>query len=191
MSDMEDGELSDSELDNEAESDNSDQSPMGSDSECGENPTGLFDALAAAQEAGERYRMLEDGGVDESCRLADNFLVMAFKDAISHSWVEVATQTASESEVDTAWRVGDSCEAVFSEDGEYYRAKVILVKEWRNAAVVRFSGYGNEEEVKMEDMIKLSQNPSKKRKKRPVKKKRKSRQRNKSGAPVDSSASNL
>ena len=27
--------------------------------------------------------------------------------------------------------------------------------------MVRFSGYGNEEEVKMEDMIKLSQNPSK------------------------------
>ena len=65
MSDMEEGELSDSDMDNEAESDNSDQSPMGSGSECGENPISLFDALAAAQEAGERYRLLEDGGVDE------------------------------------------------------------------------------------------------------------------------------
>jgi len=186
MSDMEEGELSDSDMDNEAESDNSDQSPMGSGSECGENPISLFDALAAAQEAGERYRLLEDGGVDESQRLADNFLVQAFKDAISHSWAEDGTQTSSECVTDTAWKIGDSCEAVFSEDGEYYRAKVILVKEWRNAAVVRFSGYGNEEEVKMEDMVKLSPNPSKKRKKRPVKKKRKSRQRNKSGQPVAS-----
>ena len=50
---------------------------------------------------------------------------------------------------------------MFSEDGEYYRAKIILVKEWKNAAVVRFSDYGNEEEVKMVDMIKLAQSPSK------------------------------
>ena len=84
MSDMEEGELSDSDMDNEVESDNTDQSPMGSGSECGENPISLFDALAAAQEAGERYRILEDGGVDESHRLADNFLVQAFKDAIRY-----------------------------------------------------------------------------------------------------------
>ena len=79
----------------------------------------------------------------------------------SHSWVEVPPASSSESEVDTNWRVGDRCNAVFSEDGEYYRAKIILVKEWKNAAVVRFSDYGNEEEVKMVDMIKLAQNPSK------------------------------
>merc|ERR1719233_2077826 len=127
---MEEGELSDSDMDNEVESDNTDQSPMGSGSE-----------------SGERYRILEDGGVDESHRLADNFLVQAFKDAISHSWVEDNTQKSTECVADTTWSIGDSCEAVFSEDGEYYRAKVILVKEWRNAAVVRFSGYGNEEEV--------------------------------------------
>jgi len=124
--------------------------------------------------------MLEGSEVDETCRLSDIFFVQAFKDAISHSWVEVPPASSSESEVDTNWRVGDRCNAVFSEDGEYYRAKIILVKEWKNAAVVRFSDYGNEEEVKMVDMIKLAQNPSKKRKKRPMKKKRKSRHRNKS-----------
>ena len=57
--------------------------------------------------------------------------------------------------------MGDRCTAVFSEDGESYRAKVILVKDWKNAAVVRFSDYGNEEEVKMVDMTKVPQNPSK------------------------------
>jgi len=185
MSDPEPGELSDSDCEMEAEQD-SDGSLVGSEPEYGSNPTGLFDALAAAQEAGERYKMLENGGIDETCRLSDNFFVEAFKDAISHSWIEAPPAASSESELDTSWRVGDRCDALFSEDGEYYRAKVILVKEWKNAAVVRFSDYGNEEEVKMVDMTKLAQNPSKKRKKRPAKKKRKSRHRNKSGAPVAS-----
>jgi len=183
MSDLEEGELfDDSDMD---ESDNSENSSfVGSDPECSENPTSLFDALAAAQEAGERYKILEDGGVDETCRLNDDFLVQAYKEALSHSWVEITPSAEVECANPTVWRVGDSCEAVFSEDGEYYKAKVILVKEWRSAAVVRFSGYGNEEEVKMDDMVKLSHSPSKKRKKRPVKKKRKKRQKNKSGLPV-------
>jgi len=183
MSDLEEGELfDDSDMD---ESDNSENSSfVGSDPECSENPTSLFDALAAAQEAGERYKILEDGGVDETCRLNDDFLVQAYKEALSHSWVEITPSAEVECANSTVWRVGDSCEAVFSEDGEYYKAKVILVKEWRSAAVVRFSGYGNEEEVKMDNMVKLSHSPSKKRKKRPVKKKRKKRQKNKSGLPV-------
>ena len=76
---MEDGELSDSEMD--------DSSCQESDPEYGANPTGLFDALAAAQEAGERYKMLEDGGLDESCRLSENFLVQAFQDAIRFDFI--------------------------------------------------------------------------------------------------------
>eukprot|EP00092_Neocalanus_flemingeri_P018096 GFUD01019586.1.p1 GENE.GFUD01019586.1~~GFUD01019586.1.p1 ORF type:complete len:191 (-),score=60.89 GFUD01019586.1:182-754(-) len=178
----ESGELTDGDSEMEQEPD-SDASLVDSDQENGCNPTGLFDALAAAQEAGERYRMLEEGGIDESCRLSNDFFVQSFKDAIRHSWVEVPA-ASSESEHDTSWRVGDRCHAVFSEDGEFYRAKVILVKDWKSAAVVRFSDYGNEEEVKMADMTKIPPNPSKKRKKRPVKKKRKSRHRNKSGPIV-------
>ena len=45
-------------------------------------PESLFDALAAAQEAGERYRESENGKITESCRLPDDFLVTAFKSAI-------------------------------------------------------------------------------------------------------------
>ena len=45
-------------------------------------PESLFDALAAAQEAGERYRDSERSKISESCRLPDDFLVTAFKSAI-------------------------------------------------------------------------------------------------------------
>ena len=79
---------------------------------------------------------------------------------VSHSWVDVPADF-SEPELDTSWRVGDKCEALFSEDGEYYRAKVIQVKDWKNAVIVRFSDYGNEEEVKMINMAKLPQNAAK------------------------------
>ena len=96
-----------------------------------------------------------------SGKLVQSLNTCAIRNDSSHSWVEVPPASSSESEVDTSWRVGDRCNAVFSEDGEYYRAKIILVKEWKNAAVVRFSDYGNEEEVKMVDMIKLAQSPSK------------------------------
>ena len=81
MSDLEPGELSDGDCEMDAGAD-SDTSLVGSEPEYGSNPTGLFDALAAAQEAGERYRMLEGDGIDETCRLSDNFFVEAFKDAI-------------------------------------------------------------------------------------------------------------
>ena len=60
------------------------------------------------------------------------------------------------------------------------------MKDWRDAAVVRFSGYNNEEEVKFTDMKEVEKH--KKKKKRPVKKKRKIRVRTKllegAGEPV-------
>ena len=42
--------------------------------------------------------------------------------------------------------------AIFSEDGESYKAKIVLLKHWRSAAVVHFVDYGNQEEVKFEDL---------------------------------------
>ena len=44
--------------------------------------------------------------------------------------------------------------AVYYEDGVQYRAKILQVKSWKKAAVVKFLDYGNEEEVKMSDMFK-------------------------------------
>ncbi|KAM9358177.1 uncharacterized protein ABDE67_003677 isoform 2-T2 [Symphorus nematophorus] len=45
------------------------------------------------------------------------------------------------------WVVGASCQAVWSEDGQVYPAKVVCVDGER--CRVRFSGYGNEEEVEL------------------------------------------
>merc|ERR1719495_3118277 len=63
----------------------SDTEDEGSEEEC--DPSGLFDALAAAQEAGERYRLQEESNSDETCssdntRLPETFLVEAFRLAI-------------------------------------------------------------------------------------------------------------
>ena len=51
--------------------------------------------------------------------------------------------------------------AVYYEDGLNYRAKILQLKDWKSAAIVRFSDYGNEEEVKLSDMIKIDKKPSK------------------------------
>merc|ERR1712192_78874 len=50
------------------------------------------------------------------------------------------------------WKVGDRCLAIFSEDGERYKAKIVLLKPWRSAAVVQFVEYGDQEEVKFEHL---------------------------------------
>ena len=51
--------------------------------------------------------------------------------------------------------------AVFYEDGQLYRAKILNIKDWKEAAVVRFSEYGNEEEVNFSELSKINKKPSK------------------------------
>lgn len=121
------------------------------------HPSGLFDALAAAQEAEERYRLLQEGGgpirqVEED-RLQEGFLTDSFIAALR---LQVIEDDSEEKTGEVKWQVGDRCSALFSGDGEWYRAKVLLLKEWRNSAVVRFTDYGNEEEVPLADMTKAS-----------------------------------
>ncbi|XP_051231606.1 survival motor neuron protein-like isoform X2 [Dicentrarchus labrax] len=48
---------------------------------------------------------------------------------------------------ESKWAVGAQCRAVWSEDGQVYRAKVLSVDGGR--CRVRFCGYGNEEEVEL------------------------------------------
>ena len=86
MSDLEEGEFEEmeeeeGEMDSNEEEDNDDDDDDDEDEE--EDCTvSLFDALAAAQEAGERYREMERGKINESCRLQDDFLITAFRTAI-------------------------------------------------------------------------------------------------------------
>lgn len=148
--------------------------------------TSLFDALAAAQEASDKFLGKKQHAPDESDRLAENFLCDAFTCAVRKSWVCHVSDSGQELNMKVDWQVGDKCSALYHIDGVHYPAKVVLVKDWRDAAVVRFSGYNNEEEVKFTDMKEVEKH--KKKKKRPVKKKRKIRVRTKllegAGEPV-------
>ncbi|KAK7115889.1 survival motor neuron protein 1-like [Littorina saxatilis] len=51
------------------------------------------------------------------------------------------------------WTVGDFCQAVFTEDGTVYRAKILSINPDDNTCVVRYLGYGNEEEQSLDDLI--------------------------------------
>ena len=121
------------------------------------DPTGLFDALAAAHEAEERYRQREVVAGSEEDRLPEDAIASAFKEAISGGWhlngeEEEDINQGGEEGKEVDWKVGDRCLAIFSEDGESYKAKIVLLKHWRSAAVVHFVDYGNQEEVKFEDL---------------------------------------
>ena len=128
------------------------------------DPSGLFDALAAAHEAEERYRQKEKAAVSEEDRLSEDAITVAFKEAISRGWLvedDEEDQNVNEGDIeegalvlgeDSNWKEGDRCLAVFSEDGETYNAKIVLLKHWKGAAVVHFFEYGNQEEVKLEDL---------------------------------------
>lgn len=156
-----------------------DQSDCDSDrsEDCGA-ANSLFDALKAAQEASEKYSGKKPQ-VDESHRLTDTFLCDAFTCAISKTWKKEEFEGMDDDEDDKVdWKVGDKCSALYDEDGFYYLAKVIRVKDWKNASVVRFTDYGNEEEVLFSNMKEIEKRETKKNKKRPVKKKRKIRVRN-------------
>ena len=83
MSDLEDGEYEEMEEDEAEVDSNDDEEDEDSDDDEDEGGAGsLFDALAAAQEAADRYRESEKGKINESCKLPDDFLLSAFKTAI-------------------------------------------------------------------------------------------------------------
>ena len=119
------------------------------------DPEGLFDALAAAKEAGENLLNHEKSKIDESCRLGQDFLLTAFLTATRLKWpLDEKKDSAAKDEMQP-WSMGERVMAVYYEDGHRYRAKILQLKEWKGAAVVRFSDYGNEEEVKFSDMTKM------------------------------------
>ena len=59
------------------------------------------------------------------------------------------------------WHIGEKVMAVYYEDGLEYRAKILQIKDWKNAAVVKFTEYGNEEEVNFSDLSRMDRKPSK------------------------------
>ncbi|NXE84814.1 SMN protein, partial [Cochlearius cochlearius] len=51
------------------------------------------------------------------------------------------------------WKVGDSCNAVWSEDGNVYLATIASINQKRGTCVVTYTGYGNREEQNLSDLL--------------------------------------
>ncbi|KFQ43620.1 Survival motor neuron protein, partial [Nestor notabilis] len=51
------------------------------------------------------------------------------------------------------WKVGDSCNAVWSEDGNVYLATITSINHKRGTCVVTYTGYGNQEEQNLTDLL--------------------------------------
>ncbi|XP_026722285.1 survival motor neuron protein, partial [Athene cunicularia] len=51
------------------------------------------------------------------------------------------------------WKVGDSCHAVWSEDGNLYLATIAAINQKSGTCVVTYTGYGNQEEQNLSDLL--------------------------------------
>ncbi|NXR10498.1 SMN protein, partial [Semnornis frantzii] len=56
------------------------------------------------------------------------------------------------------WKVGDSCSAVWSEDGNMYLATITSINQKRGTCVITYVGYGNQEEQNLADLLPPSSN---------------------------------
>lgn len=54
---------------------------------------------------------------------------------------------------DQQWQVGDACSAVWSEDSSVYLATIQSIDEKQGTCVVVYTGYGNEEEQNLSDLV--------------------------------------
>ena len=89
--------------------------------------------------------------------MKNNFCLKYFSSSWKKSVPPVETKTAPSHN----WHVGEKVMAVFYEDGLEYRAKILQIKDWKDAAVVKFTEYGNEEEVNFSELSKMNKKPSK------------------------------
>ncbi|KAI9527776.1 SMN protein Smn1 [Dissostichus eleginoides] len=62
-------------------------------------------------------------------------------------------QSRKRTNADKEWQVGDSCSAYWSEDGQLYAANISSIDEDKGTCIVVFTGYGNEEEQNLEDLL--------------------------------------
>ncbi|KFQ17963.1 Survival motor neuron protein, partial [Merops nubicus] len=54
------------------------------------------------------------------------------------------------------WKVGDSCYAVWSEDGNVYQATIVSINQKRGTCIVAYVGYGNQEEQKLSNLLPIA-----------------------------------
>ncbi|NXG19320.1 SMN protein, partial [Grallaria varia] len=58
----------------------------------------------------------------------------------------------SNTEPSKQWKVGDSCRAVWSEDGNLYLATIVSINQKRGTCIVTYTGYGNQEKQNLSDL---------------------------------------
>ncbi|XP_035825144.1 survival motor neuron protein isoform X2 [Aplysia californica] len=51
------------------------------------------------------------------------------------------------------WKAGDRCQAVYTEDGEVYEARILSINQDKGTCTVQYIGYGNEEEQQLTDLL--------------------------------------
>lgn len=51
------------------------------------------------------------------------------------------------------WKVGDSCCALWSEDGKLYPARITSIDHKRGTCIVVYTNYGNKEEQYLKDLL--------------------------------------
>ncbi|XP_076853751.1 survival motor neuron protein 1 [Brachyhypopomus gauderio] len=54
---------------------------------------------------------------------------------------------------DREWNVGDSCHAIWSEDGNMYAATISSINQEKGTCIVNYTDYGNEEEQNLSDLL--------------------------------------
>lgn len=61
------------------------------------------------------------------------------------------------------WRIGDKCMAPFTVDGNMYEALIVELDSDAETCTIRFTGYGNEEEVSLNELMTYKQPQANKR----------------------------
>ena len=56
------------------------------------------------------------------------------------------------------WKIGDQCRAVYSEDNLRYDAEIVELDEETETCVIRYRGYGNEEEKNISELMRPTKN---------------------------------
>lgn len=96
----------------------------------------------------------------------DSLLIKAYEESVKLQKEEVAKQIAMQTNTrqndntdqhesgssSQGFNVGDFVRSTFIEDGIDYEAEILTVNE-NGHCLIRFIGYGNEERVKMEDLV--------------------------------------
>ncbi|XP_028852376.1 survival motor neuron protein 1 isoform X2 [Denticeps clupeoides] len=91
------------------------------------------------------------GQSDDSDIWDDTALIKAYDKAVAS--FKIALKGEEDVEPQKKWEVGDSCSAYWTEDGNLYPATISSIDQEKGTCVVVYSGYGNEEEQRLKDLL--------------------------------------